>query len=83
MTAIKLRKFLGWCTFINMIIITVNWMLFLFAHDFGYELWSDYNSISIETYDEIYISVMGLYEIIVIGFNLVPYIALRILEVRK
>lgn len=69
---------LGWCTLINFALL-VWWLLFVvFAHEWTYRAHARWFKISEEKFDSIHYSLMGAFKLIVIVFNLVPYLALRI-----
>ena len=69
---------LGWCTLINFCLL-VWWVLFLtIAHDWTLRLHTKWFRLSPEQFDSIHYSLMGVFKIGVIVFNLVPYLALRI-----
>jgi len=69
---------LGWCTLINFGLL-IWWFLFLVvAHEWTLQLHTKWFRISPENFDAIHYSLMGVFKIGVIIFNLVPYLALRI-----
>jgi hypothetical protein len=69
---------LGWCTLINFGLL-IWWFLFLVvAHDWTLRLHTKWFKLSSEKFDAIHYSLMGVFKIGVIVFNLVPYLALRI-----
>ena len=75
-----LREMLGWCSIINLAILLWWFFAFTFVHDFVYRLHSKWFKISKEKFDAIHYSGIAFYKIIVLVFNVVPYIALRILS---
>ena len=78
-----IRKFLGWCLVINFSILVFSWLVFLFAHDFVYQIWASQHNLTVEAYDAIYISIIGFYKILIIAFMLVPYFVLRIMNTKE
>ncbi|NIM71688.1 MAG: hypothetical protein GTO67_03445 [Gammaproteobacteria bacterium] len=73
-----LTAFLGWCTLINFGLL-LYWALFIiFAHDWTYRMHSRWFKLSPEKFDSLHYSLMGFFKMGVIIFNLVPYLALRI-----
>ncbi len=73
-----LTAFLGWCTLINFGLL-LYWALFIiFAHDWTYRMHSRWFKLSTEKFDSLHYSLMGFFKMGVIIFNLVPYLALRI-----
>lgn len=78
MTVEFIAAILGWCTLINFGLL-VWWFLFaVIAHDWTYRLHTKWFKISQEQFDAIHYSLMGIFKMGVIVFNLVPYLALRI-----
>lgn len=78
MTVELIMAVLGWCTLIN-IALLLWWLLFvIFARDFTYSLHTKWFNISREKFDAIHYKLMGVFKMGVILFNLVPYLALRI-----
>jgi hypothetical protein len=72
------RKVLLWCTVINYGVLILWWLCFLFAHDWMYGLHSRWFHLSVEQFDALHYAGMALYKIGILLFNLVPYIALRL-----
>jgi len=74
-----LTMFFMWCTIINGGIMTL-WVVFLvFAPDFVYRMHRRWFPISRESFNLIIYSFLGLFKIIFLVFNVVPYIALLII----
>jgi len=82
MNPLTIRSFLGWCSVINFSIVIFSWLVFVFAHDFIYQIWANQHNLTVEAYDAIYISIIGFYKILVIAFMLVPYFVLRIMKIK-
>ena len=79
MTVDTLREFLGWCSVINIALLLYWWLLFMLAHDWVYRLHTKWFKLSPEKFDGLHYSAMAFYKLIVIVFNIIPYIALRII----
>ena len=78
MTIEIIRNALGWCTLINWGLL-LWWFLFLtLAHDWTYRFHSKWFKLSVDQFDAIHYAGMALYKAGIILFNLVPYLALRI-----
>jgi hypothetical protein len=78
MTVEQIAAVLGWCTLINLGLL-IWWFLFVvFAHDLTYQMHSKWFKIPLEQFDAIHYRLMGVFKMGVILFNLVPYLALRI-----
>jgi hypothetical protein len=74
----RVRKTLLWCTVINYGILLVWFLFFMLAHDGMYGLHGLWFHLSVEQFDALHYGGMALYKIGILLFNLVPYIALRI-----
>ena len=79
MTAEQIREFLGWCSVINIAILLYWWIVFTFARDFVYSLHGRWFKLTGETFDTIHYAGMTFFKLIVIVFNIIPYIAFRII----
>lgn len=78
MTVELLTAVLGWCTLLNLALLAW-WALFiLFAHDWTYRMHSRWFKLSEERFDSLHYTLMGFFKLIVIVFNVMPYLALRI-----
>jgi hypothetical protein len=78
MTLEVVRAALGWCTLINWGLLLI-WFLFLtLASDFVYNMHSKLFKLSREQFVAIHYGGMAAYKLAVLLFNLVPYLALRI-----
>ena len=75
----KLRLILGWCCVLNFGLIFILSLFFLFGIDWVYNIQSSYIFIPREEYNSIWFLTIGIWKILVIVFNLIPYIALRII----
>jgi hypothetical protein len=72
------RDFLLWCTVLNYGVLLVWFLFFMLAHDWMYQLHGRWFHLSVEQFDTLHYTGMALYKIGILLFNLVPYIALRI-----
>jgi hypothetical protein len=78
MTLELVTAMLGWCTLINFGLL-MWWFLFaVIAHDWTFRVHTKWFKISPEQFDAIHYAGMGIFKMGVIVFNLVPYLALRI-----
>ena len=73
-----LTRFFMWCTIINGGLLVLWSVMFKFAPDFVYRTQSKWFPISRETFNVIIYSFLGLFKIVFLVFNLVPYVALLI-----
>jgi hypothetical protein len=72
------RDVLLWCTIINYGALICWFLLFRFAHGWTYRLHGRWFQMPVEHFDSIHYAGIAIYKIGIILFNLVPYIALRI-----
>ncbi len=70
---------LGWSAVINFGLLMWWFLWILFAHDFVYRMHSRWFKVSVEKFDAIHYAGMAFYKITIIVFNVVPYLALRII----
>ena len=78
MTIEMIRETLLWCSIINMSFLLWWFLFFTLAHDWLYRYHSRWFSFSIERFDSIHYAGMAIFKLGIFLFNLVPYIALRI-----
>lgn len=75
-----LTTFFMWCTIINASLL-IFWALMCFAAlDFVRRMHSKWFPMPRETFSVVMYSLLGFYKIIVIVFNIVPYVALQIIR---
>jgi hypothetical protein len=73
------REVLLWCSIINYGLLVVWFLLLVLLHEWLYRLWGKWFRLSAEQLDAINFAGMVLFKIGVLLFNVVPYVALRIL----
>ena len=78
MEAEEICKVLGWCLAINMGFLMAWSLMFMFARDLVYRKHTILFKIPEERFDEINYTMMHHFKLAVAFFNLVPYLALRI-----
>jgi hypothetical protein len=78
MTLETIRSFLAWCSLINLVLLLFWFAYFALAHDWLYRIHSRWFGIPVERFDAIHYGAMAGFKLGVILFNLVPYLALRI-----
>ena len=74
-----ITMFFKWCTIINGSILILWTMFFIFVPDFVYQIQSKFFPIHRETYNTISFLFLGLLKILVLVFNIIPYIVLLII----
>ena len=78
MTVEIIRDVLAWCSVINLGLLLFWWLWFMLAHDFMYRFHGRWFKLSVEKFDTINYALIGFFKIGIILFNIVPYLALRI-----
>lgn len=74
-----LQDFFLWCTIINGGLLIFSFLMIAAAGDWVYTLHSRWFPISRETFYALMYATMAGFKVIVITFNLVPYVAMRII----
>ena len=74
----EITTVLGWCTALNYSLLLLWFLLFVTARGWLYGIHSRWFTISDAHFDAIHYAGMALYKIAWVLFNLVPYVALRI-----
>ncbi|MDX2417259.1 MAG: hypothetical protein QNK19_07350 [Xanthomonadales bacterium] len=74
-----LTSFFMWCTIINSGMLIFLALIYMLAPNVAYRLQSKFIPISRETFDVVFYSFMGLFKVIFLVFNVVPWIALLII----
>lgn len=79
-----LRSLFGWCALLNGGLLTVSALVIRFAHAQVFLAHSDWVTLSKEGFDLAIYLLLGIWKLLVIVFNLIPYLALVIiLRVRR
>ena len=71
--------FFMWCTIINGLMLLLTSIVCILFGDFSFQMNNKYFSISREQFNVIMCAFIGLYKLVFITFNLVPFIALVII----
>ncbi len=74
-----LTTFFMWCSIINGGILALWTISFMFAPDLIYRLQNKWFPIPRETFSAIFYALIGLFKILFLVFNLVPYLALLVM----
>ena len=72
------RAFFMWCTIINGGLLVLSFLICACAGDWVYRMHSRWFAISREAFNVAIYSLIGLFKILVLALNLVPYLALLI-----
>lgn len=73
-----LCSFFMWCSIINAGLLVLSFLMCAFAMNFMYSIHSKWFPMSKETFTVVLYSILGVYKILFIVFNVVPYVALVI-----
>ena len=73
-----IRAFFMWCTIVNAALLVWSFLVCAYARDWIYRMHSKWFPMPSETFNVAIYSFIGLYKVLVIVFNAVPYIALLI-----
>jgi hypothetical protein len=79
MDIVALRTFFMWCTLINGALLILSALLLMGAGDWVYRLHRRWFALSRETFTAMVYGFLGIYKVLVITFNLVPFLALAIM----
>jgi hypothetical protein len=75
-----MREFFMWCTVINGAVLILSALVLATAADWIYRLRSKWFPITREAFNHANYFFLGLFKIVVIATNLVPFIALSIIR---
>ena len=75
-----LTTFFMWCTIINGALLSLWIIIFMVAPDLVYRTQSKFFPIPQDTFNVVFYAFLGLFKIIFLVFNVVPYVALLILS---
>jgi hypothetical protein len=78
MTFETIRAVFAWCTVINMGLLIWWWLFFVLAHDWMYRCHCKWFKLSEERFDAIHYGGLAIFKLGIFMFNLVPYLAMRI-----
>ena len=75
-----ITEFLGWCTIINYTILMFSTLMIILAGDWVKKIHSSLLNIPIDKLDSMYFSYLANFKLVVLVFNLVPYLSLKIMS---
>jgi hypothetical protein len=73
-----IRATLAWCSLINFGILLFWFLFFTAAHDVLYRFHGRWFDMPVEKFNAIHYTTMAVFKCCILIFNLVPYLALRI-----
>ena len=74
-----LTRFFMWCSILNTSLLAVSFLILAFAGDWVYRIHGKWFTMPRETFNVVLYSFVGVYKIIVIVFNIIPWMALAII----
>ena len=80
MTFEIIRNIFAWCLVMNFGLLLLWLVMFTFAHDWIYKMHSKWFKITPDSFNAIHYGGLGIYKMIVIVFNLFPYLAMHIVK---
>ena len=78
MTIEMIRGMLAWSTVINFGVLLWWFLFFSLAHDWTYRVHGKWFKLTPEQFDALHYGGMAVFKLGIVLFNLVPYLALRI-----
>jgi hypothetical protein len=75
----QIMTFLGWCSVINIGVLVFSAVFLFIFKDFAINIHSKITGVSSSKLPTLYFSYMANYKIGILIFNLVPYIALKLM----
>jgi len=79
MTIANVQAFFMWCTIIDGVLLVVSALICAFAGDWIYRMHGTLFSLSRDSFNVVLYAFIGVFKILFLVFNLVPYLALLIL----
>lgn len=74
-----LRSFFLWCTILNAIVLLLMFLIFAVAGEWVHRMHGRWFPLSREAFNTVFYSFLGGYKLLVVFFNLVPWLVLVIL----
>ena len=78
MVIFTIKTFFMWCTIINVLLLIISFLVCTLAGDWVYGMHSKWFPISREVFNIAIYSFLGLFKILILVFNIVPWIAFAI-----
>jgi hypothetical protein len=73
-----LTAFLMWCTILNFVLMSLSFLIAVFAGDWAYRLHCKWFPLPRETFNGMLYAFVSLYKFMFFFFNVIPYVALRL-----
>jgi hypothetical protein len=78
MTTEILKDFFMWCSILNIVFLTIMWLLFWLGRSWIYRIHTKWLKLSDQQFDALWYGIFAFYKISIFLFNIVPFIALVI-----
>jgi hypothetical protein len=78
-TIAQLTVFLGWASLINIGLLLFSTLMVVLCRDWAVGIHSKMFNLDPATVPKMYFEYLGQYKVLVLVFNVVPYIALRVI----
>jgi hypothetical protein len=75
-----LTSFFGWCSLLNGLLLVLWTVIFMAAPDLVYRIQSRWFPIPQETFNVVFYLFIGVFKLLFLFFNLVPYVVLLIIQ---
>ncbi|MBU3006072.1 DUF6868 family protein [Paraglaciecola arctica] len=76
----QLLSFFAWCTLLNYSVLIIWFFIFKLGHDWLHLLHGKWFDLNEQQFDLINYCGMGLFKLLILVFNLAPWIALQLIE---
>ena len=73
-----IQSILGWCIVINAGLLIWWFLFFTLGHDLMYRVHSRLFKMPVQTFDTFHYAGMAVYKVLIMVFNIAPYVAIRI-----
>lgn len=74
-----MTEFFKWCTIINIAVFALAVIMFFLAPGLVYKTQRWFVPLTAEVFNAVFYGFLALYKICILVFNLVPYVAMRII----
>lgn len=72
-------EFVGWCLALNSVFLAFATLMLFVAGGWAKKIHSEFSGVPIDQLDSKYFTFLANYKLVILAFNLVPYIALKIM----
>jgi len=76
----NIRKILGWCIIINLVMMLLFISISYLDHDWMYEIHFNFFQVAREDYESLLFNYMAFWKLLILVFFVIPYIAIRIVS---